>query len=75
MATRLDLSLADATEAFLLFRNPVLETVHQWLGAQSQPSRQGGEMLGRVNHFMDQVLIAMTAAHERVTHPPDQDDP
>ena len=22
-------------------------------------------MLGRVNHFMDQVLIVMTAAHER----------
>lgn len=64
MATRLGLTLAEATEAFLLFRNPVLETVHQWLRGQG-PGRQSGDMLGRVNHFMDQVLIAMTAAHER----------
>ena len=65
MATRLGLTLAEATEAFLLFRNPVLETVHQWLGQQVPPSRQAGDTLGRVNQFMDQVLIAMTAAHER----------
>jgi hypothetical protein len=71
MATRLGLSLADATEAFLHFRNPVLETVHQWLGSQSQPSRHASEMLGRVNQFMDQVLIVMTGAHERGAHPAD----
>ena len=70
MATRLGLSLADATEAFLLFRNPVLETVYQWLGAQSPPSRQASEMLGRVNQFMDQVLVVMTAAHEQGGEPP-----
>jgi hypothetical protein len=74
MSTRLGLTLAEATEAFLLFRNPVLETVHQWLGAQSQPSRQQSEMLGRVNHFMDQVLIVMTGAHERGAHPADPGD-
>jgi hypothetical protein len=69
MATRLGLTLAEATEAFLLFRNPVLETVHQWLGQQAPPSRQAGDILGRVNQFMDQVLIAMTAAHERGGRP------
>jgi excisionase family DNA binding protein len=73
MATRLGLSLTEATEAFLLFRNPVLETVHQWLGSQAQPSRQSGEMLGRVNQFMDQVLVVMTAAHERGSHPTSPD--
>lgn len=75
MATRLELTLAEATEAFLLFRNPVLETVHQWLGSQTPPSRQAGEMLGRVNHFMDQVLIVMTSAHERGTQSPDPSAP
>jgi excisionase family DNA binding protein len=65
MSTRLGLTLAEATEAFLLFRNPVLETVHQWLGAHPPPPRQAGEMLGRVNLFMDQVLVIMTDAHER----------
>jgi len=73
MATRLGLSLAEATEAFLLFRNPVLETVHQWLSGQP-PSRPAGEMLGRVNHFMDQVLIVMTSAHERGAHPTDSSE-
>jgi excisionase family DNA binding protein len=71
MATRLGLSLAEATEAFLLFRNPVLETVHQWLGAQTQSSRHAGDVLGRVNQFMDQVLVVMTGAHERGAHPAD----
>jgi excisionase family DNA binding protein len=75
MATRLGLTLAEATEAFLLFRNPVLETVHQWLGAQSIPTRQASDMLGRVNQFMDQVLIAMTAAHERGSQASAQTNP
>lgn len=74
MATRLGLTLAEATEAFLLFRHPVLETVHDWLGDQAPQSRHAGEMLGRVNEFMDQVLVAMTAAHERGSHAADPDD-
>jgi len=65
MATRLGLTLAEATEAFLLFRNPVLETVHQWLRDANPPPRQGGETLSRVNVFMDRVLVTMTDAHER----------
>jgi hypothetical protein len=73
MATRLGLSLAEATEAFLLFRNPVLETVHQWLGAQNPPPRQGSETLTRVNFFMDQVLVTMSGAHERGGHLPTPD--
>jgi hypothetical protein len=74
MATRLGLTLAEATEAFLLFRNPVLETVHEWLGSQAQPSRQAGEVPGRVNHFMDQVLIEMTVAREHAARPSSADD-
>jgi excisionase family DNA binding protein len=75
MATRLGLSLADATEAFLIFRNPVLETVHEWLGAQAPQSRQSGGVLARLNQFMDQVLVVMTAAHERGAHPRSADRP
>jgi hypothetical protein len=39
------------------------------LGQQTPPSRQAGDTLSRVNQFMDQVLIAMTAAHERGARP------
>ncbi|MBI4491843.1 MAG: helix-turn-helix domain-containing protein [Chloroflexi bacterium] len=64
-AADLGLSLTDATEAFLLFRNPVLESVSQWLRAPHAQNVQTGEVLKRMNHFMDQVLVALAAAHEQ----------
>jgi excisionase family DNA binding protein len=64
-AARLGLSLAEATEAFLLFRNPVLDTVHRWLADQPASAPGAGEALRRVTAFMDQVLLSMGAAHER----------
>ena len=66
----LGLSLAEATEAFLLFRNPVLDVVHRWLRDQPRPGRVGSETLRRVNHFMDQVLLEMAGAHERAAVSP-----
>lgn len=63
-SAELGLSLTQATEAFLLFRNPVLECVTRWVSAP-QGHAQVGEVLKRVNYFMDQVLVTMAAAHER----------
>jgi excisionase family DNA binding protein len=65
-AARLGLSLSEATEAFLLFRTPVLEGLNQWIHASELPARQVNELLRRVNTFMDQVLLSMTTAHERL---------
>ena len=65
IAARFGLSLAEATEAFVLFRHPVLETVERWLS--TLPSVATRETLKRVNVFMDQVLLSMAAAHERVS--------
>ena len=65
LAAERGLSLAEATEAFLLFRNPVLETVHRWLEDQPRSLAMPGETLRRVTHFMDQVLVSMASAHER----------
>ncbi len=63
MAARRRLTVSQATEAFLLFRTPVLDTVNRW--ARSQPAAANGDdALRRVNMFMDQVLLAMAAAHE-----------
>ena len=64
-AAKLGLSQVEATEAFLLFRNPVLEIVHRWLAEQQPGSPRTAEPLRRVTAFMDQVLVSMAAAHER----------
>ena len=65
VAAGLGVSLPEATEAFLLFRNPVLDTVHRWLQERPRAGVPTGETLKRVNHFMDQVLLSMANAHER----------
>ena len=59
------LSGAEATEAFVVFRKPILELVHDWLAEQRRPVPEAGEMLTRVNHFMDQILVSLVTAHER----------
>lgn len=67
LAADLGLSLVQATEAFVLFRAPVLEAVHRWVRDQRDSASQAGESLKRVNRFMDHVLLAMATAHERGT--------
>lgn len=63
IAARRGLTVSQATEAFLLFRTPVLDTVNRWV--RSQPAAASArDTLRRVNTFMDQVLLAMAEAHE-----------
>ena len=61
------LSLHDAMEAFLFFRNPVVESVTRWFGDQPQRGPRVAEALIRVNQFMDHVLLTMTKAHTEAT--------
>jgi excisionase family DNA binding protein len=63
-AASLGLSLPQTTEAFLLFRNPVLETVTRWIREQPSARKGSEDVLRRVNTFMDEVLVKMSAAHE-----------
>ena len=63
-AARVGLTAAEATEAFVVFRRPVLELVQGWLGQQLRPVREAGETLKRVNHFMDQILVSLVSAYE-----------
>lgn len=70
LAAALGLSLSQATEAFLLFRGPVLDTVHRWVQEQPRPSATAHERLKRLNHAMDHVLLSMAASHEQSGHDP-----
>jgi hypothetical protein len=63
MSAGLGLSLHDAMEAFLFFRNPVVESVTRWFGDQPQRGPRVAEALIRVNQFMDHVLLTMTKVH------------
>jgi hypothetical protein len=67
LAAGAGLSLAEATEAFVVFRHPVLEGVQRWLREQGGSGLLMGEMLRRVDHFMDRALVDMATAHERWT--------
>lgn len=63
-AARVGLSLPDATEAFLLFRTPVLESLNRWLRDADPARREASELSRRANYFMDQVLVSMAASHD-----------
>ena len=65
VAAELGLSLSEATEAFVLFRNPVLELVHRWVEERPGSGPAAGDTLRRVSQFMDEVLLSLAAAHER----------
>jgi hypothetical protein len=67
VSARLGLSMHDAMEAFLFFRNPVVESVTRWFGDQPQRGPRVAEALIRVNQFMDHVLLTMTQAHDEAT--------
>lgn len=64
-AASLGLSLVEATEAFIVFRSPVLDVAMKWIENQHEPVATVAETLSRVNSFMDHVLLAMSSAHER----------
>jgi hypothetical protein len=66
---RLGLSHAEATEAFLLFRTPILDGISRWMRDRGPARREADDILKRANHFMDQVLVSMASAHEAQADP------
>lgn len=66
-AADLGLTLSQATEAFLIFRNPVLDAINNWVKERKVSSARTGDMLKRLNQFMDELLLAMASAHEART--------
>ena len=62
-AARVGLSLSEATEAFLLFRTPVLESLERWLRDRRPAGRAGDRFARRANRFMDRVLLSMASSH------------
>ena len=59
-ARRYNLSTVEATQAYLFFRNNLVEAImHVYQDANIPSGRAWGEMLRRVNLFTDEVLLAL----------------
>ncbi|HEX2222326.1 MAG TPA: helix-turn-helix domain-containing protein [Candidatus Limnocylindria bacterium] len=62
-ASRAGLSLAEAVEAFLFFRNPVLETIATQLRRRAADVSQVTEAFREANQAIDGVLTALVSSH------------
>ncbi len=64
------LSAAEATEAFVVFRKPILNLVHDWLADQPNGMARVSGTLDRVDHFLDHILVHLVSAHEGASGAP-----
>lgn len=63
-ARRYCLNSADATQAFLFFRNSLLEAlVNAYEDARVPPGLAWGRMLTRLHHFTDRVLLSLLESY------------
>ena len=62
---RCDLSVADATDAFLFFRNTLLESMLSvYEAAAVQSPYAWSDMFRKINAFTDQILLALLETYE-----------
>jgi excisionase family DNA binding protein len=63
-SSRVGLSTAEALEAFLFFRTPVIQAVTSYIEDENVPTPRAARITSELNHFLDQVLIATIQAHQ-----------
>jgi excisionase family DNA binding protein len=66
-SARAGLSTADALEAFLFFRTPVIQAVTRYIEDENVSNRRAARITSELTHFMDEVLIATIAAHQHAS--------
>jgi excisionase family DNA binding protein len=64
VSARAGLTTAEALEAFLYFRTPVITAVTQHIEDEQVPARRAARVISELTAFMDQVLLATIGAHE-----------
>lgn len=64
-SSRAGLSPVEAVEAFLYFRAPVMRSVTSLVEEQGLASKRAARLFFEIGQFMDQILIATVAAHDR----------
>lgn len=63
-SARAGLSSTEAVEAFLYFRLPVMRSVTGLIDEQGLAAKRAARVFVDIGQYMDQVLLAMVAAHE-----------
>ena len=64
-ARRFGLSSIDATQAFLFFRNSLLEAlVNAYEDARVPPGLAWGKMLNKIHTFTDQILVDLLKTYQ-----------
>jgi excisionase family DNA binding protein len=63
-SARVGLSTADALEAFLFFRTPVIQAVTHYIEDENVPTRRAARITSELTHFLDGVLIETIKAHQ-----------
>jgi excisionase family DNA binding protein len=63
-SARAGLACAEAVEAFLYFRAPVMRSVTSLVEDQGLASKRAARLFFEIGQFMDQILVATVAAHE-----------
>ncbi|HUG16978.1 MAG TPA: helix-turn-helix domain-containing protein [Thermomicrobiales bacterium] len=63
-SARVGLSTAEALEAFLFFRTPVIRAVTDYIEDENVPTQRAARITSELNAFLDQVLIATIRAHQ-----------
>ena len=63
-SARVGLSTAEALEAFLFFRNPVVQAVTHYIEDENVPTRRAARITSELTHFLDAVLIETVRAHQ-----------
>jgi excisionase family DNA binding protein len=64
---RAGLTCEESIEAFIYFRSPVVRAVTGMVEEQGLAARRTARLFVEIGQFMDQVLVAMVAAHERTS--------
>lgn len=66
-SARVGLSTAEALEAFLFFRNPVVQAVTHYIEDENVSTRRAARITSELTHFLDAVLIETVRAHQEQT--------
>lgn len=63
-SAQVGLSTAEALEAFLFFRTPVVQAVTHYIEDENVPTRRAARITSELTHFLDGVLIETIKAHQ-----------